>query len=139
MYRSPIFVFLLLFTLYSCTETSKSKVTLPTEDTTTSNSVEARKFLDLGMANYANKKFDSAFYFYNRSKILYELENDSLMIAYNLVQMAVIQEIFGDYLGSEKNLIEALPYSQGDSLYQASAYNQLGISSKQLSNYENYH
>ena len=136
MYRSPIFVFLLLFTLYSCTETSKSKATLPTEDTTTTNSVEARKFLDLGMANYANKKFDSAFYFYNRSKILYELENDSLMIAYNLVQMAVIQEIFGDYLGSEKNLIEALPYSQGDLLYQASAYNQLGISSKQLSNYE---
>ncbi|RBN50183.1 tetratricopeptide repeat-containing sensor histidine kinase [Flavobacterium psychrolimnae] len=136
MYRSSIFVFLLLFTLYSCTETSKSKDSLPNEDTATANSVEARKFLDLGMANYANKKFDSAFYFYNRSKILYELENDSLMIAYNLVQMAVIQEIFGDYLGSEKNLIEALPYSKGDLLYQASAYNQLGISSKQLSNYE---
>ncbi|WP_426091809.1 hypothetical protein [Flavobacterium sp. DSR3-2] len=62
------------------------------------------------MTNYANQKLDSAFYFYNRSKILSELENDSLIIVYNLVQMAVIQEVFGDYVGSEKNLIEALPY-----------------------------
>ena len=88
------------------------------------------------MANYANQKLDSAFYFYNRSKILSELENDSLIIVYNLVQMAVIQEVFGDYVGSEKNLIEVLPYSQGNLLYQASAFNQLGISSKQLFNYE---
>lgn len=88
------------------------------------------------MANYANQKLDSAFYFYNRSKILSELEIDSLMITYNLVQTVVIQEVFGDYLGSEKNLIEALPYSQGDLRYQASAYNQLGISFKQFSNNE---
>ena len=136
MLRFSFFVFLLLFIVCSCTETSNTKVTLATKNTVTENSIQAEKFLNLGMANYANQKFDSAFYFYNRSKILYEIENDSLMIAYNLVQMAVIQEIFGDYLGSEKNLIEALPYSQGDLLYQTSAYNQLGISSKQLSNYE---
>lgn len=75
------------------------------------------------MANYANQKLDSAFYFYNPSEILSELEIDSLMIAFNLVQITVIQEVFGDYLGSEKNIIEALPYSQGDLQYQALAYN----------------
>jgi len=123
MLRPPFFVFLLLFIFYSCQETLKSKASLPTEDTTTENSIQARKFLDLGMANYANQKLDSAFYFYNRSKILSKLEIDSLMIAFNLVQIAVIQEVFGDYLGSEKNIIEALPYSQWDLRYQSSAYN----------------
>lgn len=136
MFRSPIFIFLLLFIVYSCKETPKNKTPSKTEDTVTKNGIQARKFLDLGMANYADQKFDSAFYFYNRSRILYELENDSLKIAYNFVQMAIIQQVFGDYLGSEKNLIEALPYSQGNLLYKAAAYNQLGISSKELSNYE---
>lgn len=136
MLRSPIFVFLLLFMVCSCTETSKTKSSLVTETKVTENSIQAEKFLELGQENYANQKFDSAFYFFNRSKLLFEVENDSLKIAYNLLQMAIIQEVFGDYIGSEKNLIEALPYSQGISIYQASMYNQLGISSKQLFNFD---
>lgn len=136
MLRSPIFVFLLLFTVCSCTETMKTKASLATEATVTENSIQAEKFLELGQENYANQKFDSAFYFFNRSKLLFEVENDSVKMAYNLLQMAIIQEVFGDYLGSEKNLIEALPYSQGILIYQASLYNQLGISSKQLFNFD---
>jgi signal transduction histidine kinase len=136
MYRSPIFLFLLLFILYSCKEKVKTTAQSKAEDTLSQNSLQARRLLDLGMANYANQKFDSAFYFYNRSKLLYEVENDSLKIAYNLLQMAIIQQIYGDYSGSEKNLVEALPYTQGNLLYQSAAYNQLGISSKELYNYD---
>lgn len=136
MYRSPIFVFLLLFILYSCKEKVKTNTGSNAEDTLSQNSLQARKLLDLGMANYANQKFDSAFYYYNRSKLLYEVENDSLKIAYNFLQMAIIQQIYGDYSGSEKNLVEALPYTKGSVLHQSAVYNQLGISSKELYNYD---
>ncbi|HLF52677.1 tetratricopeptide repeat-containing sensor histidine kinase [Flavobacterium sp.] len=50
--------------------------------------------------------------------------------------MANVQQVFSDYLGSEKTLIEALPYTQCNLLYESAAYNLLGISSKELSNYD---
>ena len=136
MFRSPIFIFILIFIFISCKDVSKTKIIPKTEKTKTENSLQARKFLNLGIKNYTNQKFDSAFYYYNRSKILYELENDSTPIAYNLIQMAMIQLVFSDYFGSEKNLVEALPYIQRNSLYESAAYNLLGITSKELSNYD---
>lgn len=136
MFRSPIFILLLLFAVYSCKQTSKTKIPLKAKNNISENATQARKFLDFGIANYTNQKFDSAFYFYNRSKILYELENDSASIAYNLIQMASIQQFSSDYFGSEKNLIEALPYAKHNLLYESAAYNLLGISSKELSNYD---
>lgn len=57
------------------------------------------------------KKFDSAYQNYNCSKILYELEKDSASIAYNLIQMATSQQTYGNYVGSEKNLIKALTFT----------------------------
>ena len=86
---SPRFLFDTPFN--SCKVNSKNKASLPVEDFTIENIIEVRKFLDLGMTNHANQKLDSAFYFYNRSKILSKLVNDSQMIVYNLVQMTVIQ------------------------------------------------
>ncbi|MET0760576.1 MAG: hypothetical protein ABWZ56_09160, partial [Flavobacterium sp.] len=103
------FMILFLVVVFSCKDSSKTKIALKTKKAITENAIQARKFLDLGVSNYTNQKFDSAFYFYNRSKILFELENDSVSIAYNLIQMANIQQVFSDYLGSEKTLIEALP------------------------------
>lgn len=50
--------------------------------------------------------------------------------------MASSQQTYGDYFGSETNLIEALTFTQQNSVYKASAYNLLGISSKELYNYE---
>ena len=50
--------------------------------------------------------------------------------------MAHSQQTSGDYVGSEKNLIEALFFTQLNSSYKSAAYNLLGISSKELYNYE---
>ncbi|UQD57554.1 tetratricopeptide repeat-containing sensor histidine kinase [Flavobacterium sp. K5-23] len=136
MFRSPIFIFLLLFSIYSCDNIPKDKTTLIKEKPKTVNSIEARKLLDKADVFNSNQKFDSAYYFYNRSKIIYELENDSANIAYNLIQMASMQQVLSDYIGSEKNLIEALLYIQQGSPYKSAAYNSLGISSKELYNYE---
>jgi signal transduction histidine kinase len=136
MFRSPIFIFLLLFSIYSCDNVSKNKTTLITEKSKTEISIQARELLDKADVFNSNQKFDSAYYYYNRSKTIYELENDSANIAYNLIQMASMQQVLSDYIGSEKNLIEALPYIQQDSLYKSAVYNSLGISSKELYNYD---
>lgn len=136
MFRSPIFIYLLFFAFSSCTFFSEKEIVPQIEKANTPNSLQARKFLDLGITHSTSQNLDSAFYFFNRSKIRYELENDSVSIAYALIQMATIQQVFSDYQGSETNLIEALPYIQKNSLYESAAYNLLGISSKELSNYK---
>ena len=136
MLRSPIFILLLLFFIHSCDNVSKNKKNPKTEKTKNSNSIFARTLLDKAEVFNSKQVFDSAYYYYNRSKINYELEKDSSKIAFNLIQMATMQQVLSDYLGSEKNLIEALPFIQKGSLYESAAYNLLGISSKELSNYE---
>ena len=134
MLRFPIFIFLLLLTLYSCKESTDTKVA--TKYINKINNIQALKFLNLGEKHYANTNFDSAFYFYNQSKSLYELEKDSVSVCYNLIQMASIQQKASDYFGSEASLIEAIPYLQKKSIYKSNVYNLLGISSKETSNYQ---
>lgn len=136
MLRSPIFILLFFIFLHSCQNDSKRKILSNQENTKSKNAIQARKLLDAGDVYFAGQKFDSAFQAYNHSKILNELENDSASVAYTLIQMAHMQQTSGDYVGSEKNLIEALSFIQPHSAYESAAYNLLGISSKELYNYE---
>ncbi len=136
MHRSPIFIFLLLFSLYSCKDASKVEVAAKTQKTQTKNRIQAFKMSRLGDEYYGKQKFDSAFYYYNRSKIAFEIEKDSASVAYNLILMATIQQVTGDYFGSEKNLIEGLAFVEPKSINEMAIYNLLGISSKELMNYD---
>ena len=133
---SPILIFLFSIFVYSCQNDFKNQSVSSKENSKSKNAIQARKLLDAGDKFYANQKFDSAYHHYSRSKILYELEKDSASLAYNLIQMATSQQTYGDYVGSEKNLIEALSITEQNSAYKAPAYNLLGISSKELYNYE---
>jgi signal transduction histidine kinase len=132
MLRSPIFVLLFLTAFISCNKKSKNTSNKLTKTTIQ----QADKLSHLGDLLYNNKKFDSAFYYYNNAKNIYEIEKDSSYIAYNSIQMARIQQTFGDYFGSEQTLTETLQYIKNNEQYQAAAYNLFGISSKELSNNE---
>ncbi len=136
MMRSPIFIFLFSIFIYSCQNDLKKESASNKENNISKNAIQARELLDTGDKFLALQKFDSAFHYYNRSKILYELEKDSASVTYNLIQMAHSQQTSGDYVGSEKNLIEALSFTELNSTYKSAAYNLLGISSKELFNYE---
>jgi two-component sensor histidine kinase len=136
MVRSPFFIVLLFFSVYSCRKSTNNEINLKTEKSKNQNSVRARQFLDIGDRYYSIQNFDSAFYYYNASRTKYELEKDSANIAYNSLQMADIQQKFGDYFGSEESIIDVLPYIKKGSVYESSAYNLLGISSKELYNNE---
>lgn len=135
MLRSPILVLLFLFAILSCQkETEETSVNVKKEETV--KSALAYKFSNLGDSYYTAKKFDSAYYYYNKSKELFEIEKDSAYTAYTLIQLARIQQTFGDYNNSEETLTEALPYIDDNLEYQLAANNLFGISAKELKNYD---
>ena len=129
MLRSPFFCFLFFLLFLSCKEENIKPVD------TSFIKKEARDFRKKGIENFENKNFNSAFYHFNKSKIIYETIKDSANIVYNLIQMASIQQINGDYYGSKETLTEALPFLKKKDIYSAAINNFFGIADKELSLY----
>ena len=130
MLRSPFFYLLIIFFFFSCKEKTiaPAKVDL--------NREEAFKLRDLGITNLQNKNYNSAFFNFNKSKLGFEILKDSANIVYNLIQMASIQQINGDYYGSKETLTEALPYVKKKDIYTVSINNFFGIADKELALYD---
>ncbi|MBF4493389.1 ATP-binding protein [Flavobacterium sp. MR2016-29] len=129
MLRSPfLYLFIFLF-LLSCEEKTGS--------ISGKNSLnkEAKAFREKGITNLEKENFNSAFYNFNKSKIAFETLKDSANIVYNLIQMASIQQINGDYYGSKETLTEALPFVTKKNVYSASINNFFGIADKELAIY----
>ena len=97
---------------------------------------EAANLQKEAISHFQKNKYNSSFYYFNKSKIAFERFKDSANIAFNLVQMAQIQQINGDYYGSKETLTEALPYVKNDSNYSAAINNFFGIADKELSIYD---
>ncbi|MBF4493403.1 ATP-binding protein [Flavobacterium sp. MR2016-29] len=129
MLRSPFFCFIMLLFLFSCQE----KKTVNTN--TKPIRKEAFSLRNKAISNYEKQNFNTAFYEFNKSKILYETLKDSANIGYILVQMAEIQQVNGDYYGSKETVTEALPYVKKDREYLGVINNRLGIADKELSLY----
>ncbi|MCV2483631.1 ATP-binding protein [Flavobacterium sp. SH_e] len=129
MLRSPFFCLLMVLFFFSCKEkTTVSPKVNPTLE-------EAYKIRDKGIADFQSKNYNSAFYNFNKSKILSETIKDSSNIVYNLIQMASVQQINGDFYGSKETLTEALPYIKKKGIYTVSINNFFGIADKELSLY----
>lgn len=135
MVRSPILVLLLLFAIASCQKGTET-ISVNVKNRETAKSILGKKFSNLGDSYYAAKRFDSAYYYYNKSKEIFETEKDSTYSAYTLIQLARIQQTFGDYSNSEETLTEALPFIHDNLQYQVAANNLFGISAKELKNYD---
>ncbi|WP_306462552.1 tetratricopeptide repeat-containing sensor histidine kinase [Flavobacterium circumlabens] len=97
---------------------------------------EAAFLQEKALNNFKNKNFNSAFYYYNKSKILFESIKDSSNITYSLIMMCAVQQMNGDYYGSKETLTEALPFIKNDYNYSASINNYFGIADKELSLYD---
>lgn len=130
MLRSPFLYFILFVFLFLCNE--KEAITTNID----SIKKEAKKNQEKGLADFAKKDFNTAFYNLNKSKIAFENLKDSANLVYNLILMANIQQINGDYYGSKETLTEALPYANEKDVYSAAINNFFGIADKELSNYE---
>lgn len=135
MARSLILAFFFLFAVVSCQKETLPIINLDIKKDTQSEAY-AYKFSSLGDAHYAVKKFDSAYYYYNKSKELFVTVHDSSFVGYTLLQLARIQQTYGDFGNSEETLTEALPYIENNIPYQNGANNLFGIAAKELKNYE---
>ncbi|WP_166924059.1 tetratricopeptide repeat-containing sensor histidine kinase [Flavobacterium poyangense] len=130
MFRSPFFSLLLFVFFLSC----KEKTTVPVKPN--SLKTEAKKLQQKATINLEKNNFNSAFYYFNKSKITFETHKDSANVAFNLIQMAYIQQVNGDYYGSKETLTEALPYIKNDNNYIVAVNNFFGIADKELSLYD---
>lgn len=92
-----------------------------------------------GYIHLMQNRSDSAYYYHYWAKEHFLQLNDSLNIAKNLINMAIIQSDLGDYPGSETTAVEALKYLTNDTAnlpVKISAYNSLAISSRRQTNYK---
>ncbi|PBJ14406.1 Sensor histidine kinase ComP [Flavobacterium sp. ACN6] len=96
---------------------------------------KARLLQQNAVDHFQKNNYNTAFYQFNKSKILFETIKDSINIVFNCIQMANIQQINGDYYGSKETLTEALPYSRNDKNYAVAINNFFGIAYKELSLY----
>jgi signal transduction histidine kinase len=130
MLRSPIFCLLIFVFFISC----KDKT--PISTTTNPNKKEAFLLQEKGITHFQKSNFNTSFFYFNKSKIAFEKLKDSSNIAFNLIQMAYIQQMNGDYYGSKETLTDALPYIRKDKNYLAAVNNFFGIADKELSLYD---
>lgn len=130
MLRSPFFYFIIFLLILSCNEViTPSTTQIPVSE-------EGFSFREKGITNFDTKNFNSAFYNFNKSKIAFETTKDSTNIIFNLIQMASVQQINGDYYGSKETLTEALPYLKKKDIYSAAINNFFGIADKELFLYD---
>jgi signal transduction histidine kinase len=133
-FHFPIIILflVLLFPLQSCKKeaqlTPKSKI-----------NTAYKNYFTLAEKHFSNQKYDSAFYYYNKSKLACDATIDNDKIIYSLLKMAVIQQMQGDYSGSETSATEAISYLKKNTItpYKCSVYNLLGINYNNLFDYDN--
>lgn len=130
MLRSPFFCLFIFLFFLSCKEKTIVKIQ-------PNLSKKEGKFLqEKAMDNFQKNNFNSSFYYFNKSKIIFETLRDSANIVFNSIQMASIQQINGDYYGSKETLTEVLPYVKNDHNYIVAINTLFGIADKELSIYD---
>lgn len=125
----PFFIFALILILStaSCINKDSPPIKLKTKKT------DYSYYLSLADKHYENQVYDSAFYYYNKTRLECKTnENDKII--YSLLKMSVTQQIQGDYSGSETSATEAIPFlnKKTNSYYVVAVYNILGINYKNV-------
>lgn len=126
----PIFILIMILTIVSCKKESNLNVT-------PKNNSSYSSFLSLADKHTENQVYDSAFYYYNKSKQVCNTNEKEKKI-YSLLKMAAIQQIQGDYFGSETSVTEAIPFftKTTNPFYKCAVYNILGINYERLNEYD---
>ena len=96
-------------------------------------------YIDYAETYFAKSQYNSAFFYYNKSKLGCDPSKDKAKIIYSLLKMAAIQQTQGDYASSETTATEAISFfdKTTDNQYKIAIYNTLGINYKNLFDYDN--
>ncbi|HFK5593036.1 TPA: tetratricopeptide repeat protein [Elizabethkingia anophelis] len=127
-----ILYFLLFVLMVSCTKTKESNVN-KSEKVDNPYYEKAWSYLD-------KKDPINAFQNFNKAKEIYLKNNDSLGVGKCLMNMGIILTDQGDYFGAQETSLEAIKYFNENieehNKYIKSNYNNLGIATVKLKNYE---
>lgn len=123
---------ILLLVLFGCTK--KTSIPKKSEINTA-----YQIYIDYAEKYFANSQYNSAFFYYNKSKSVCDPSKDKAKIIYSLLKMAAIQQIQGDYASSESTATEAIPFFDitTDNQYKVAIYNTLGINYEKIFDYDN--
>ncbi|MCD0476699.1 tetratricopeptide repeat protein [Flavobacterium sp. EDS] len=124
----PILILTLVLAISSCEKKT---------DTVTETENNYTNYIALADQHFNNQTYDSAFYYYNKSRLECKPdENERIIYAY--LKMAVTQQIQGDYSGSETSATEAIPFftKTTNPYYKCAVYNNLGINYERLNEYD---
>lgn len=124
----PIFILTFILAIFSCEKKT---------DTITETRNNYANYLAFADEHFNNQTYDSAFYYYNKSRLECKAdENERIIYAY--LKMAVTQQIQGDYSGSETSATEAIPFftKTTNPYYKCAVYNNLGINYERLNEYD---
>ncbi len=127
----PAILFLYLAVLSgSCRQAEKP-------DSSNSEKQRAYTYQDKAIAFRQGGNPDSAYYYFGRSRVIFEASKDSVQMVFTLLQLADICKEFNDYNEMQALTVEALPYlgSKSGALDFASCYNNLGITHRHLNQY----
>jgi len=124
--RSPFLFIALLLCLFACTMDKEKSISFQSNK----QNIKAAMMADERALYFDSlQSYDSAFFYYDKSRSLYKLEKDSLRTAYSMLRMAQILSTYNDYSEAEATATEALPFIEAsrDNAYLAEVYNVFGI------------
>ena len=132
-FHFPIFtlLFIVVVLLFSCKKEEEST-------TTSKITEEFYRLYDKAELLYKQEDYSKAFYYYSKAKLLGEALNDHNKIIYSLMQMATMQQVQSDIVGSEASATEAIKYFQKDTHieYKITIYSILATNFQNLYDFE---
>ncbi|WP_293301581.1 ATP-binding protein [Pedobacter sp. UBA4863] len=124
------YIYLLSLFIYSCGKENNSHP----------KKTDANQVLDQAYIFLDDKKNDSAFFYFNKAKSDLVKNNQTLLAANCLLNMAIIANDQADYFSGQELALEALTllniHDKNHFPYLQSTYNTLGISSDNLKNHQ---
>ncbi|MBA0884643.1 tetratricopeptide repeat-containing sensor histidine kinase [Flavobacterium undicola] len=130
----PIYIILIVifFSLQSC---EKKKEVIRN---TNYNSKLVDQYYKLANDYYDNSKYDSAFYYANKTKLIINPEKESKKYTIAMFILITSQQLQGDYSGAESSIVETLSFvdKSNNDRYKWKFYGMLASNYSYLHNYD---
>ncbi|SCY88742.1 hypothetical protein SAMN02927916_3922 [Flavobacterium anhuiense] len=99
-----LYIILIFIVFFSCQNPKKNTAKI------TNDKAKIEKTIHAADLFYKNKKFDSAFYFYNKARTKCNPNKDAKSYVYCMYYMSEIQQNHEDFIGSTITAKETIPY-----------------------------
>jgi tetratricopeptide (TPR) repeat protein len=129
VYKLPILLFFPIGILMSCNQKKGNTLKQP-----------ENLYYEWAMSSLKTGKSDSSFFYFEKAKEQYLLNNDSLTVARCLINMGINLYDVGDFFGAQETSLEAVKYLDPKDLNESKLlgylYNTIGNATDELKHYD---